>query len=66
MKIDKGIPMPGKINPGMTALMRGLEIGDSFLARSGTSPHVTASKLGMKVIVRKTDNPFEWRVWRSA
>lgn len=65
MKIDKGIPMPGKINPGTTALMRDMKVGDSFLARSGTAPHVVASKIGIKVMVRKTKNPFEWRVWRS-
>jgi len=70
MKIDKGIPIPKKGGRcfGITALMRGMEIGDSFelpksAARNG-GLYAVAGYVGIK-ITRRTENGAT-RVWRIA
>jgi len=65
IKIEKNIPIPVK-QTGISAVLRSLDIGDSFLAKKGQQAHITASgrRVGVKVVSRTvaTDQIRVWRV----
>lgn len=69
IQIDKNIPMPSGPNggTGVTAAIRSLQIGDSFVIpesqRNAVGP--AASKLGFSLLTRKQDDGTV-RVWRKA
>jgi hypothetical protein len=67
LKIEKGVPLP-TVNTGLTATIRILEIGDSFLiplsATARSNVAVTAKRIGVKVVTRKDGDNI--RVWRTA
>lgn len=69
IKIEKGVPIPGpNSNPNsLPGLMKQMQIGDSFLSTFKQTGFSQASKkVGIKVISRKTGNPGEFRIWRTA
>jgi len=67
IKIDKNIPMPTKGGSGVSAALRKLGIGDSFLVglehRASVRP--AAARLGVRITVRTLEND-QIRVWRVA
>lgn len=67
IKIEKGIPLPARLNSTNRFPFKDMEIGDSF-ETDFNSIVAYASRAGktlnMRFIARKQDNG-RWRVWRS-
>lgn len=63
-KIDSGIPIqPSRREQGVTATLRLLKVGDSFLSTARRNAlYSCAHAIGIKVSIRKT--PEGLRVWR--
>lgn len=69
IKIEKGVPMPELKMAPITATLKSLKVGDSFMWPGGLKnptqrAHATARYMGLKVATRKVDGGV--RVWRIA
>jgi len=71
LKIDKGVPLPsrGKAGASLSAALRQLQIGDSFVwekvkARDG-SAFQAATRIGIRIATRSVSEA-EVRIWRTA
>ena len=63
IKIEKGIPIPERGgNGGLTATLRKMEVGDSFVVKRPCSVHFCARQIGIKVKIRSIDD-HTMRVW---
>lgn len=65
-KIEKGIPIPMSRETGLTAAIRKLKVGDSFVVTRVQRAQCAASgnRLGFKLATRNAEGGV--RVWRIA
>lgn len=64
IKIEKGVPMPSREKHGYRAVLKQMEVGDSFEAPLDDDPYIrqSAGRLGMRIAVR-TERGVS-RFWR--
>ncbi len=64
-KIEKCIPIPER-SRGLTAALRGMEIGDSFLWSGRSIPGSTLALLKPMKFATRAVEAGRYRIWRTA
>ena len=64
IKIDKNVPMPESKGKGITAVLRKLKVGESFVLpiENGASIRTLANRIGVRISVRTIDEETI-RIW---
>ena len=66
IKIESNVPIPSASGRGTVAILKKLQIGDSFICSHlrQSNVHTSAKWVGIKIVTRTIDGTL--RVWRIA